>query len=225
MLDSQLLEEKVEYYSEYKNTVVFTNNKKIYNLMSKVMNEKNDTLTSYYLNTFQSDRFEAKIKEISDDSLIITIFSPLDFNEYTWLCDFLRENNKIYCTAFPYNKKFHFSNIYSYKWKNSCPKCFISELISSLRSTGKFYSMPTFQTVNERSYYELSNGLYIAAGNIDAKQSNLKHNAYLYNRYGNRAKTKLKKNRLVKTYGVPIRIKNKEYYIVNVNGFIKKANL
>ena len=60
---------------------------------------------------------------------------------------------------------------------------------------------------------------------IDAKQSNLKHNAYLYNRYGNRAKTKLKKNRLVKTYGVPIRIKNKEYYIVNVNGFIKKANL
>ena len=60
---------------------------------------------------------------------------------------------------------------------------------------------------------------------IDAKQSNLKHNAYLYNRYGNRAKTRLKKNRLVKTYGVPIRIKNKEYYIVNVNGFIKKANL
>ena len=78
---------------------------------------------------------------------------------------------------------------------------------------------------NERSYYKLSNGLYIAAGNIDAKQSNLKHNAYLYNRYGNRTKTKLKKNRLVKTYGVPIRIKNKEYYIVNVNGFIKKANL
>lgn len=154
MLDSQLLEEKVEYYSEYKNTVVFTNNKKIYNLMSKVMNEKNDTLTRYYFNTFQSDRFEAKIKEISDDSLIITIFSPLDFNEYTWLCDFLRENNKIYCTAFPYNKKFYFSNIYSYKWKNSCPKCFISELISSLRSTGKFYSMPTFQTVIDIIYNE-----------------------------------------------------------------------
>ncbi|WP_239440604.1 hypothetical protein [Lactobacillus apis] len=29
MLDSQLLEEKVEYYSEYKNTVVFTNTKYI----------------------------------------------------------------------------------------------------------------------------------------------------------------------------------------------------
>ena len=78
---------------------------------------------------------------------------------------------------------------------------------------------------NKRSYYELSNGLYIAAGNIDAKQSNLKHNAYLYNRYGNRTKTKIKQNRLVKTYGSPIRIKNKEYYIVNVNSFIKKATL
>lgn len=52
---------------------------------------------------------------------------------------------------------------------------------------------------NERSYCELSNGLYIAAGNIDA---------YLYNRYGNRTKTKIKKNRLVKTYGSPIRIRN-----------------
>ncbi|WP_423788773.1 SLAP domain-containing protein [Lactobacillus apis] len=53
----------------------------------------------------------------------------------------------------------------------------------------------------------------------------MKHNAYLYNRYGNRTKAKIKKNRLVKTYGAPIRIKNKEYYIVNVNSFIKKATL
>ncbi|MCT7755419.1 MAG: McbB family protein, partial [Lactobacillus iners] len=89
MLDAKLLEEKVEYYSAYKSTVIFTNNKTIYNLMSKVINEKNDTISSYCLNTFQSDQFQAKIEEISDDSLIITIFSPLDFNEYTWLCDFL----------------------------------------------------------------------------------------------------------------------------------------
>ena len=53
-----------------------------------------------------------------------------------------------------YNSNFYFSNIYSYNCKNSCPKCFVSELISSLRSTGKFYSIPTFQTVVDIIYNE-----------------------------------------------------------------------
>lgn len=154
LLDSQLIEEEKNFNLEYKRTVVFTNSQKMYSLMLKVIAEKNSNLEFNYVNTFQSKEFVSKINELLNDRLIVLIFSPLDLNEYTWACDYLRKRNALYCTAFPYNSKFYFSNIYKYEWKNACPKCFISELISSLRSTGKFYSMPTFQTVIDIIYNE-----------------------------------------------------------------------
>lgn len=79
--------------------------------------------------------------------------------------------------------------------------------------------------VNNRLYYLLVNGLQIAAGNIDPTRLELTHNAFIYNQYGKRVSKKaLGKNTLVNTYGSPIKIKNKSYYIIAKNKFVKKAN-
>lgn len=154
LLDTQLIEEKERFNPNFNQTVVFTNSKKIYSLMSKVIPKEKEDLKFNLVNVFQSEKFISKINELSDDVLIVIMFSPLDLNEYTWTCDYLRKREMMYCTASPYDSKFYFSNIYKYSWKNACPKCFISELISSLRSTGKFYSIPTFQTVIDIIYNE-----------------------------------------------------------------------
>ncbi|RMC40879.1 DUF1542 domain-containing protein [Lactobacillus sp. ESL0237] len=81
------------------------------------------------------------------------------------------------------------------------------------------------KTINNRLFYVLENGMYIAAGNIDAKKLRLKHNAYLYSQYGNRLNhSVVRKYKLVRTYGSPVRIKNGTYYIIAKNKNIKEAN-
>ena len=81
------------------------------------------------------------------------------------------------------------------------------------------------KTVNGKACYELPDGMFIAAGNIDAKKLKLKHNAYVYNQYGHRANKKvLKKRKSVKTYGNSVKINGKRYFIVSKGRFVKKAN-
>ncbi|MBC6369702.1 YSIRK-type signal peptide-containing protein [Lactobacillus kullabergensis] len=93
-------------------------------------------------------------------------------------------------------------------------------------NAGSTIDVSTQKVINKRVYYALENGLYIAAGNIDAKKLKLKHNAYVYSKYGNRlGKKVLKKHKSVNTYGTPVRIKGKKYYTVTTSKFIKKANV
>ena len=81
------------------------------------------------------------------------------------------------------------------------------------------------KTVNGKVCYELPDGMFIAAGNIDAKKLKLKHNAYVYNQYGHRANKKvLKKRKSVKTYGNSVKINGKRYFIIAKGRFVKKAN-
>ena len=71
----------------------------------------------------------------------------------------------------------------------------------------------------------MPDGLYIASGNIDAKKLKLKHNAYIYNKYGHRlGKKVLKKRKSVNTYGNPVKIGHKKYYTLSKGRFVKKAN-
>ncbi len=82
------------------------------------------------------------------------------------------------------------------------------------------------KVVNKKLYYVLEDGLYIAAGNIDAKKLKLKHNAYVYSKYGNRlGKKVLKKRKSIKAYGNPVKIKGKKYYTITTSKFVKKANV
>ena len=89
---------------------------------------------------------------------------------------------------------------------------------SEIETTGK-------KTVNGKTYYALADGLLIDSGNVDAKKLKLKHNAYIYSKYGHRlGKKVLKKHKVVKTYGNPVKIAHKKFYVVASGKYVKKAN-
>ena len=90
---------------------------------------------------------------------------------------------------------------------------------------GSIVNTVNFQMINNKGYYMLDDGLFIAAANIDAKKLKLKHIAYVYSQHGIRISKKvLRKHKVVKTYGSAVRINNKKYYIVAKNKYIKQTN-
>ena len=115
-------------------------------------------------------------------------------------------------------------NAYLYDNTGTRANQIILKIGSKLMTYGK-------TTINGRNFYVLNGkgnskiNYYIAAGNVDSIVRKIKHNAYIYNQYGDRQNKKvLKKGSTAKTYGDPIKIKNKKYYIVDKNRFVKKAN-
>lgn len=115
-------------------------------------------------------------------------------------------------------------NAYLYDNTGTRANQIILKIGSKLMTYGK-------TTINGRNFYLLNGkgnsniNYYIAAGNVDPVVCKLKHNAYIYNQYGDRQNKKvLKKSSTAKTNGDPIKIKNKKYYIVDKNRFVKKAN-
>ncbi|KJY65336.1 putative S-layer protein [Lactobacillus helsingborgensis] len=109
-------------------------------------------------------------------------------------------------------------NAYLYDQNGTRANKLIFQAGSKVGTVGK-------KTVNGKVCYELPDGMFIAAGNIDAKKLKLKHNAYVYNQYGHRANKKvLKKRKSVKTYGNSVKINGKRYFITAKGRFVKKAN-
>ncbi|MBI0033815.1 BspA family leucine-rich repeat surface protein [Lactobacillus sp. M0396] len=115
-------------------------------------------------------------------------------------------------------------NAYLYDNTGTRANQIILKIGSKLMTYGK-------TTINGRNFYVLNGkgnskiNYYIAAGNVDSIVRKIKHNAYIYNQYGDRQNKKvLKKGSTTKAYGDPIKIKNKKYYIVDKNRFVKKAN-
>ncbi|MCO6532489.1 SLAP domain-containing protein, partial [Lactobacillus sp.] len=81
------------------------------------------------------------------------------------------------------------------------------------------------ESINGRDFYLTDNGLYVAVNNFKEQTRLLKKNAFLYSSKGKRISTKLlKKNTKVKTYGDPVTIKGKQYYITTGNRYVKAAN-
>ncbi|WLT01155.1 SLAP domain-containing protein [Lactobacillus helsingborgensis] len=109
-------------------------------------------------------------------------------------------------------------NAYLYDQNGTRANKLIFQAGSKVETVGK-------KTVKGKVCYELPDGMFIAAGNIDAKKLKLKHNAYVYNQYGHRANKKvLKKRKSVKTYGNSVKINGKRYFITAKGRFVKKAN-
>ena len=87
--------------------------------------------------------------------------------------------------------------------------------------------------INGQSYYVLVDKgnqnkiYYIALGNVIPTSQKLKHNAYVYNKHGNRIKNAgvLRKGNNIKTYGSSVTIRGKKYYIIAPNRFVKAANI
>ena len=81
------------------------------------------------------------------------------------------------------------------------------------------------QVINGKKYYELDDGLFIAANNIDSNMLKLRHNAYVYSQHGNLISTKvLRKQQVIKTYGSPVKINHEKYFIIAKNKFVKETN-
>lgn len=81
------------------------------------------------------------------------------------------------------------------------------------------------KTINKKVYYRVGENEYIAAGNIDGTLRFLKHNAYVYNQFGNRDNNlKHKKNQQLATYGSAVKINGKKYYRIGIRQYVKKSN-
>ena len=68
---------------------------------------------------------------------------------------------------------------------------------------------------------------FIKASNFDGTSRKLKRNAYIYNNAGKRVgktKTKWLKGSTHTVYGGSVKIKGKQYCIVGLNQYVKKAN-
>lgn len=90
---------------------------------------------------------------------------------------------------------------------------------------GSVLKVGHIKLINHKRYYQLDNGKYIKAGNIDAYVRKLRRNAFVYNRAGKHIKKSLiRKGKKVKTYGSPVVIKGKKYYVVGKNRYIKAVN-
>ena len=97
-----------------------------------------------------------------------------------------------------------------------------NKVILNLNSKVKTYGT---KTINGRKFYVAANDYYIAAGNIDATKRKLTHNAYIYSQYGNRIGRKVvKQHQVVGTYGDPVGIRGKSYYIIGSGRYLKRAN-
>ncbi|WEV71297.1 SLAP domain-containing protein [Lactobacillus sp. ESL0785] len=84
------------------------------------------------------------------------------------------------------------------------------------------------QEINGQSYFVLKNQghkYYLAAGNITGIKQKLTRNAYIYNKNGKRiGKTLLKKGAQFTTYGDPVKIGGKQYFIVGAGQYVKAVN-
>ncbi|MDF7668573.1 SLAP domain-containing protein, partial [Lactobacillus sp. ESL0703] len=82
----------------------------------------------------------------------------------------------------------------------------------------------TVHSIAGRNFYKTNRG-YIAVENITGTKINLKHNAYVYNRYGTRANQKtLKQGKAVTVYGDLVTLHGTSYYIVGDKTYVKTAN-
>ncbi|MBA1392398.1 DUF1542 domain-containing protein, partial [Lactobacillus sp. XV13L] len=117
-------------------------------------------------------------------------------------------------------------NAYLYDETGKCANKITLKAGSSLVTYGT-------EVLNGRQYYVLvdqgadNKKYYVAIGNAEAIKQPLKHNAYVYNKYGKRIKRlgTLHKGAMVNTYGAPVKIRGHKYFITANNRFIKAANV
>ncbi|WEV71186.1 Rib/alpha-like domain-containing protein [Lactobacillus sp. ESL0785] len=90
---------------------------------------------------------------------------------------------------------------------------------------GTIIEIQGIKTINAQKFYDLGNGTYVAAGNIDGKLRKLKHNSFIYNKRGKKVGHKiLRRKKQIITYGSSVTIKGKKYYIIDKNRFVKANN-
>lgn len=79
-------------------------------------------------------------------------------------------------------------------------------------------------TISNKKFYQIGNNKYIKLANVDGTPRTLKRTAFVYKKSGKKVKhMTLKKGAKVATYGKK-KIKNKTYYKINKNRYVKVKN-
>lgn len=80
-------------------------------------------------------------------------------------------------------------------------------------------------SIKGKNYYRIGDNEYIRLANVDGTPRTVKHTAFVYNNKGKRVRRvkAIKKNARVATYGKK-KIKNKSYYKINKNRYVKVKN-
>lgn len=122
--------------------------------ISKIGIYSNCNLVEEYFNFISNEKFEVfyDIEEGYKYDIIVLFFCPFILQEYNNLVDKLKKFNIPLMTCFCYNNKFYISNLYKSDWCNPCPKCFFSNLETSLRAYGNMQNSPSFQTIVDLIY-------------------------------------------------------------------------
>ncbi|MGT2910754.1 McbB family protein [Streptococcus cameli] len=149
MLESKLIEEN-EIKKPYKYINIFTNDKVIFESLRFNIDDCSFEKSIIFL---EQDEL---VKEISQfelaEALNIFILNPFDYIYFLKLVSYIIETN-IYCVfCFGYDTALYITNIYKNDWNNPCPKCFFSNLESSLRAKNKVNGHPNFQTIIDLIY-------------------------------------------------------------------------
>lgn len=122
--------------------------------ISKIGIYSNCELVREYFNFISDEKFEFfyDIEEGYKYDIIVLFFSPFILQEYNNLVDKFKNFKIPLMTCFCYNNKFYISNLYKSDWCNPCPKCFFSNLETSLRAYGNMQNSPSFQTIVDLIY-------------------------------------------------------------------------
>lgn len=149
MLDSKLIEEN-KVKKAYKSVNIFTNDEVILESLKFNIDELSFENRIVFLEQ------GGLVNEISQfklsDALNIFILNPFDYIHFLQLTSYIIEKN-VYCVfCFGYDTALYITNIYKNDWNNPCPKCFFSNLESSLRAKNKVDGRPNFQTIIDLIY-------------------------------------------------------------------------
>lgn len=79
--------------------------------------------------------------------------------------------------------------------------------------------------IKGKAYYQIGNNKYILVSNVDGIVRKLSKNSYIYNNKGLRLGKEVRlKNTKIRTYGAKVIIKDKSYYRISKNKYIKAVN-
>lgn len=125
-----------------------------YKSISKIGIYSNCKIFNDYFNYISSEMFEVfnDVNSVEKYDVIVLFFDIFILHSYNNLIDKFREFDIPIISCFCYNNKFYISNLHKSSWYNPCPKCFFSNLETSLRAYGNMQNSPSFQTVVDLIY-------------------------------------------------------------------------
>ena len=151
LLDTKIISKK-PMISTYNSIKVLTNN-----LLLEDSIEFNKEGSSIKFECSAVDSSQAIVDKIktttfSNDELIVVALIPFDYIDFVNINDKLQHLNIPYMFCFSYNSQIYISNIHKQDWYNPCPKCFFSQLETSIRGYGDNTANTTFQTIVDLLY-------------------------------------------------------------------------